>query len=145
MVTPGAQSLVTAILTDSWAQARTAMSTLWARYRGVHAAAEPDSVAIERAGAELELAKNQAITLAGDGPEADRAIRLHLFWAGYLAGQLAARPELAEAVKALPALFGQEPGATPAAGVVNTKTVSGTVRGNVVQSDDVSGGIIMGR
>jgi hypothetical protein len=117
----------------------------WARRRptldtGTYA--DPDPAAIEQAGHELEAARRQAIELAGDGPESDRAARMQLFWAGYLAGQLAARPELAGALAELPALLG---GGTPMSQTGNVyNSISGTVRGNVVQAGDI-GSITFGR
>lgn len=145
VVVPGAQSLVTAILTDSWNQARTALSKLWAHRRPADPAPGPDAAAVEKAGTELDLAREQAIRVAGEGPESERASRMELFWIGYLAGQLAARPELTEAVRVLPGMF--DTGAAPASATVavNTKTVSGTVKGNAIQADDVTGGINIGR
>lgn len=70
---------------------------------------------------------------------------MELFWIGYLAGQLAARPELTEAIQELPGLLGAGSGSAPVTVAVNTKSVSGTVRGNAIQADDVSGGINIGR
>lgn len=142
VVTPGAQSLATAILTDSWNQARTALARLWAHRR---TAPTPDLAALERAGAELDIARNQAITVAGNGPESEQASRMELFWIGYLAGQLAARPELSEAVQALPGVLGAGLAPAPGSGAVNNKTISGTVHGNAIQAGDVSGGINIGR
>ncbi|MEY9929892.1 hypothetical protein ABH926_004532 [Catenulispora sp. GP43] len=148
MVTPGAQSLVTAILTDSWAQVRTALSRLWAhRQSSSHASgpSEPDAAALQKAETELDVAKKQALIVGGNGPESERAARMEVFWIGYLAGQLAARPELAEAVQALPGLHGAQPDVSPTIVAVTSKTVSGTVHGNAVQADDVTGGIRFGR
>ena len=164
LVMPGAQSLVAAVLAESWGQTRTAIAKLWARGRGApgshpntntyvvsHAASpgtaaepdEPDAAAIEQAGHELDAARQQALDLAGDGSEADRAARMQLFWAGYLAGQLAARPELAYAVAQLPALLGAAQQASPSTTVHNT--ISGKVRGSALQTGDVHGDIIIGR
>jgi hypothetical protein len=146
LVTPGAQSLVAAILSDSWAQLRSALSRLWAR-RHADDAAGPDRAAIEHAGRELDAAREQALALAGaadSADPADRGARMQLFLAGYLAGQLAARPELADAVAALPALLGGD----PAAGASSTldssvvrNSITGTVRGNAVQARDIEGGV----
>jgi len=143
VVVPGAQSLVTAIVTDSWTQVRAAVSKLWARRKSPSPSPDAEAAAIEAAGAELDVAMRQAITVAGQGSESDRADRLELFWIGYLAGQLAARPELAQAIKELPALLGAS--TAPTTVTVANKDVSGTVHGNVVQADDVSGGIRFGR
>jgi hypothetical protein len=141
VVMPGAQSLVTAILTDSWGQVRTAVARLWARRQP--GSPDPDATALEQARRELDNARQQAVTLAGDGSEAERARRMELFWAGYLAGQVSARPELADAVGALPALLGGGRG-VPQATVTVSNTISGTVHGNVVQADDICGGIRFG-
>lgn len=140
---PGAQSLVTAIVTDSWSQVRTALSRIWARHRAEDGPSGPSVAALEAAGTELDLARQQALAVAGDGPETERADRMRLFWAGYLAGQIAARPELAEAVGGLPALLDAPRAASVT--ITNTKTFSGSARGNVVQADDVAGGINLGR
>lgn len=145
VITPGAQSLVTTVLTDSWHQARTALSRLWAHRRPADAAQGQDGAGLEQVGTQLDLARSQAIKVAGEGPEPERAARMELFWIGYLAGQLAARPELEVAIQALPGLLGTGPGPAPATVAVNTKTVSGTVHGNAIQADDVSGGINIGR
>lgn len=155
MVTPGAQSLVTAILADSWGQTRAALARLWARRHAAESAesaessegpnADPDAGALAEAGAELDLAMGQSIAVAGDGPESERAERMRLFWTGYLAGQLAARPELADIIGGLPRLTGTGLDAPSTSVTVNTKTLSGTVKGNAVQADDVSGGIRFGR
>lgn len=145
MVVPGAQSLVTAVVTDSWSQVRAALSKLWARRQSAKPSADPDAAELEAVGAELDLAMRQAMAVAGQGPEADRAGRMELFWIGYLAGQLAARPELGPVIKELPALVGAGPSVVPASLTVAKKDVSGTVHGNVVQADDVSGGISFGR
>jgi len=148
VIMPGAQSLVTAILTDTWNQAHTAIAKLWARRRAAPGAgtatyADPDPAAIEQAGHELEAARRQALELAGNGPESDRAARMRLFWAGYLAGQLAARPELAGALAELPALLGEGAPTTQTTNVHNT--ISGTVHGNAVQAGDIHGNITFGR
>jgi hypothetical protein len=133
--TPGAQSLVTAILTDSWTQARATVAKLWAR-------SHPAS-SIEQAVHELDTARRQALELAGDGPEADRAARMQLFWTGYLAGQASARPELASAFAELPALLRTGHRTSQTSTVHNT--ISGTVHGNAVQAGDIHGDITFGR
>lgn len=138
-VLPGAQSLVTAILTDSWTHVSSGLSRLWARRRPDAHGAEPDAAALEQAATELDLAKEQALALAGDGPEPERKARMELFWAGYLAGQLAGRAELAEAIRAIPALSAEQPGTT----IIHAKTsITFTGTGhNVIQTGDVSGGL----
>ena len=146
VVMPGAQSLVTAILTETWGQAHTAIARLWARRgsaSGISAYSEPDVSAIEQAGQELEVARQQALELAGSGSESDRAARMRLFWAGYLAGQLAARPELAEVLTQLPTLLGAGAPASQTTTVNNT--ISGTVHGSALQAGDIHGNITFGR
>jgi hypothetical protein len=145
VITPGAQSLVTAVLTDSWSQARAALSRLWAHRRPAGLAAGADSAALEHVGTQLDLARTQAIEVAGEGTEPERASRMEVFWIGYLAGQIAARPELAEAIQMLPGMLGAGSGSAPVTVAANSKTVSGTVHGNAIQADDVSGGINIGR
>jgi hypothetical protein len=138
LVTPGAQSLVTAILSDSWAHARSTLAQHWARRHSQGAGADAD--AVERAGRELEAARDQALALAGPADAAHGNERMRLFLAGYLAGQLAARPELADTVAALPALLGTGPTTT----TTNTYTLSGEAQ-NVVQSESITGGVYFGR
>lgn len=145
VIVPGAQSLVTAIVTDSWSQVRMALSKLWARRQLADKSPEPKHAELEAAGAELDLAMRQAIAVAGEGPESDRVRRMELFWIGYLAGQLAARPELGHAIEELPSLVGADPSATSTSVTMVNKNISGTVHGNAVQADDVSGGIRFGR
>jgi hypothetical protein len=125
---PGAQSLVTAILTDTWAQARTTVAKLWSRRGG-------GSGAVDQAGRELDAARSQALELAGSGTEAERADRMRLFWAGYLAGQAAARPELAAMFAELPTLLGAR--ASQASSFQNN--ISGSITGTAVQTGDIHG------
>lgn len=141
---PGAQSLVTAILTDSWSQTRAALARLWARRRPDEHTSASSAAEVEAAGAELDLAREQALLVSGEGPEPERAGRMELFWIGYLAGQLAARPELADPMRALPTVLAAQE-ATSHTTVVTNKAISGTVHGDVVQADDVSGGIRFSR
>jgi hypothetical protein len=146
LVMPGAQSLVTSILTETWGQTRTAIAKLWARRHnasGPSAYAEPNAAAIEHASHELDAARQQALELAGSGSESDRAARMQLFWAGYLSGQLAARPELADVLAQLPALLGAGAPTSQTTNVHNT--ISGTVHGNAVQAGDIHGNISFGR
>lgn len=135
---PGAQSLVTAILTDTWTQARAAVAKLWVRRH--------PATTLDQAGHQLEAARTQALELAGTGPEPDRAARMQLFWAGYLAGQAAARPELAAAFAELPKLLAAAaPQQSQTTTVTVTNTLSGTVHGNAVQANDIHGNITFGR
>jgi len=146
VVTPGAQALVTAILSDSWAHARSALAGRWARRTPANAAS-PGSEAVEDAGRELESARSVALALAGDGDAADRSARMELFLAGYLLGRLTARPDLAEAVAELPVLLGSSSSlatTSPGDAAPVHNVVTGTVRGNVVQARDIHGGVRFG-
>ena len=125
---PGAQSLVTAILTDTWAQARTIIAKLWSRRGG-------GSGALDQAGRELDAARGQALELAGSGTEAERADRMRLFWAGYLAGQAAARPELAAMFAELPTLLGAQASQAPSF----QNNITGKITGTAVQTGDIHG------
>ena len=156
LVLPGAQSLVSAVLSDTWDQARSALARLWARRHPGLARSNPDSGAdldavadadadadaVERAGRELDAVRAQAIELAGQGDRAARAARMELFLAGYLAGQLAARPEFAETVRALPDLLGAGAPYPGSGGTYNINT--GKVRGNIVQARDIQGDVRFG-
>jgi hypothetical protein len=148
LVMPGAQSLVTSILTDTWLQTRTAIAKSWARRRNAASPggyADPDPAAIDHASHELDTARQQALDLAGSGSEPDRAARMQLFWAGYLAGQLAARPELADVLAQLPALLGAGVPTSQTTNVHNTNTMSGTVHGPVIQVGNIQGSSTFGR
>lgn len=135
VVTPGAQSLVTAILTESWGQVRAAVARKWARRHRT-----PDAAAIEAAGRELDSARDQALALAGEGSDAERGARMQLFLAGYLAGQLAARPELADTVGLLPSLLASAVRAETAPEVSATyNSMSGTSSGIVIQAGRIGG------
>jgi len=155
---PGAQSLVSAILTDTWVQARSAVAKLLARRAPGHGAsadraaigsatidaaaidsAPIDPVAIDQAGRELDSARLQALELAGEGSEADRSARMQLFWAGYLAGQLSARPELAGAIAALPGLLASSAPVSQSTTVRNS--FDGTSSGIVIQVGNLHGGV----
>jgi hypothetical protein len=125
---PGAQSLVTAILTDTWAQARTTVAKLWSRRGG-------GSGALDQASRELDAARSQALELAGSGTEAERADRMRLFWAGYLAGQAAARPELAAMFAELPTLLSARTSQAPSF----QNNITGKITGTAVQTGDIHG------
>lgn len=138
IVMPGAQSLVSTIVGEAWSHACSTMSRLWASSRSQNDRADETSSA-EEYSRQFEAAREQSIALAGAGTEADRVARMELFWAGYLAGQIASRPELADRVSSLPALLG-EPGQSPAAKTVHN-TISGTVHGKSIQAGDINGNI----
>jgi hypothetical protein len=142
LVTPGAQSLVAAILSDSWVQVRSALSRRWTRDHHAGAAPEAPAIAVERAGRELDSARDQALALAGTGDAAQRGERMQLFLAGYLAGQLAARPELAEIIAELPSLLGSGTRGSSTATTVHN-SFSGHAR-NVVQTGDIEGDLTIG-
>lgn len=140
--------MVTAVLSDTWEQARSALARLWARRHPGPAGTDPGSAAalddgaVERARRELDAVREQAIELAGQGDEAVRAARMELFLAGYLAGQLAARPELAETVRTLPDLLGAGAPYPGSGEVYNLNT--GKVRGSIVQARDIHGDVHFG-
>lgn len=113
---PGAQSLVTAILTDGWTHVRDALARRWSRQTG-----ETQSD-IER---RLDTAHRQAEGM-GDGEAVQRA-----YWAGYLAAVLAERPTLLDVVRDLPDLPDLH------------NTNSGTVT-TLVQARDIHGDIRFG-
>lgn len=121
VIVPGAQSLVTAMLTDAWSSARALVARRWGR-SGEH----PADVELR-----LEQAKEQSLTLAGS--DGDRQGRLEAYWAGYLAGLLAERPELVGAVRELAS------GGLSEATTQNSNT--GTVHGHLLQARDINGGV----
>lgn len=116
---PSAQSLVTAMLTDGWAQVRDALARRWSRQTG-EAPAD-----VER---RLDTAHQQA-----EGLGEDEAVQ-RAYWAGYLAAVLAERPALLDVIRDLP-------GPTDRPDVHNTN--SGTVT-TLVQARDIHGGITFG-
>lgn len=126
LVLPGAQALVTQILSDGWAQAR---GWLARRLRRPEDAPEAD---IEL---RLDAAQAQTAALAVPGEVPPRAL-LEAYWAGYLAALVGEHPELAAAVAGLAA-----PSAGRPADESNVNSVTGTVTGNLVQAHDIQGGI----
>jgi hypothetical protein len=127
VVFPGAQSLVSAMLSDAWAGTRAVIARRWGR--GSHR---------ETAQAEsrLEDGRTQALALAGDGPARDAI--LAAYWAGYLAALLAERPDLLDAVRDLGAPT-QPAAAVSRSEVHNSNT--GTVHGKLLQAGDIHGDI----
>lgn len=126
MIIPGAQSVVTAILGDTWTTLRSALAHRWGR------GSAEETQAIEH---RLDDGRRQALALAGDGP--DQKARLEVFWAGYLAGLLAERPDLGEVLQEL-----------AAGSAVDTRSSThnsntGTVHGNLLQAGDVHGNITL--
>ena len=116
-VLPGAQSLVTEILSDGWAQARAWLAQRWSRHTGTSQAD------LER---RLDDAREQSASFFA----ADRAA-LEAYWAGYLAALIGEHPGLAASLRE------SRPGVS--------NTVSGTVTGNVIQAGTIEGGISFGR
>lgn len=137
LVMPGAQSLVTAILTDGWAQVRDTLANLWTRHRSVAALDNPAALASSRQ--EWDSARGQSLALPNHGTDEERRDRMQAFWAGYLAGQLAARPDLSNALGELPRLLGPDRRIDQADSVTNT--ISGSVFGTALQARDIRGDI----
>jgi len=121
VIAPAAQSLVTAMLSDTWGTVRATIARRWGR----DAARTKD---VER---RLEEARERALMLGG--PDDDQQGRLEAFWAGYLVGLLGERPELADSLQEL------IPSQLPAANTRNSNL--GTVRGSLIQARDVNGSI----
>jgi hypothetical protein len=152
VVLPGAQSVVSAILADTWSAARNKVARLWAKHQGAVAGpGEADGTAAEReierfdqASTELDLACRQSLEIAGSGSPEDRAARMSLFWAGYLAAQAQARPALAEALAELPALLGGRE-VTQHRTTVTHNEFSGTASGPVLQIGHIEGDSTIGR
>lgn len=122
LVLPGAQSLVTAMLGDTWKSVRSALARRWG-----HGQDDQTAVAEQH----LEQARSQALVLAGDG--AEQQVRLEVFWAGYLAGLLAERPDLADTVQTLAARPESD------GGIHNSN--SGTVHRSMLQARDIDGDV----
>ncbi|MEU6557187.1 hypothetical protein ABZ915_44230 [Streptomyces sp. NPDC046915] len=122
IVTPGAQSLVAAILADGWQRARSALAARWSRGTG-----EPQ--------AEIERRLDEACP-APDAESTDPAVRralLQAHWTAFLLTAVTERPELLDVVRQL--------GGQADDRVHNTN--SGTVT-TLVQSRDIHGGITFG-
>jgi hypothetical protein len=127
VVLPGAQSLVNAILTDGWTQARGALARRWSKQ---------GSISRTAAEQRLDAGHEQSLVLAGEG-EGQRA-RLEMYWAGYLAGLATDRAELLDVIREL--------AASPAS-AARTTTVRNSNTGNVrtlLQLGDAHGGISIG-
>lgn len=125
IVVPGAQSLVSAILTDGWAQIRGALARRWSK-RG--------SISQEVAEQRLDAGHKQSLIVAGNGE--DQHTRLEAYWAGYLAGLAADRADLLDAIRELGA-----PSVPSSRDVHNSNT--GSV-GTLLQLGDVHGDISIG-
>jgi hypothetical protein len=127
---PGAQALVTQILSDGWGQARAWLSKRLSRDDG------PAQADLER---QLDIANAQASSLAvpeaGINPGAARRMVLEAYWAGYLAALAGEHPEYTAALTELAA-------GRPAATTANS--VTGTVTGNVLQAGRIEGSVHFG-
>jgi hypothetical protein len=109
------------MLSDTWGAVRSAIARRWGR----------DAARTTDVEQRLESARKQALALGGQ--DGDRQARLEAFWAGYLAGLLGERPDLADALQELTS------SENPASGTRNSNT--GTVRGSLIQARDVNGNI----
>jgi hypothetical protein len=133
VVLPGAQALVTQILSDGWAHVRGWLAKHLSRADG------PSQAELER---RLDTASVQARTLPV--PEADvpaavaQRMVLEAYWTGYLAALAGEHPDFAAALADLPEIQGTHPAAT------TTNSVTGTVTGNVLQAGHVEGGVHFG-
>jgi hypothetical protein len=126
VVLPGAQALVTQIISEGWAQART-----WLSRRLGHADATL-AADMER---RLDAAQVQAAALTVPAAFPQRVI-LEAYWAGYLAALTGEDPEFAAAIAGLaPPLADHTPSPR------NVNSVTGTVTGNLVQAHDIDGGV----
>jgi hypothetical protein len=133
IVLPGAQALVTQILSDGWAQARG-----WLARRLGHADG-PTLTDMER---RLDTANAQANGLpvpeGSVGAAAARRMVLEAYWTGYLAALAGEHPDFAAALTELALERAPQPAAT------TTNSVTGTVTGPVVQADRIEGGVHFG-
>ncbi len=143
VVVPGAQSVVTAILTDTWKAARAVLERAWTRSHGQQGAGEGERGG--QAGHELDVVRRQSLEIAGQGSAQEREMRMGLFWAGYLAAQANAHPELVELLAELPALLAGNAGGPVSTSTSTHNTLSGTVHGSVVQTGSVQGSITFGK
>ncbi len=128
MVLPGAQSLVTAILTDGWTHVRTVLAHRWSRQTN-----EPRTDVENR----LDAAHTQASEMTADHGDNEQAL-LQAYWAGYLAAVLAERPALLDLLRDLHGTL-----TAPDTTTFVHNTNSGTVTA-LVQGRDISGGITFG-
>ncbi len=127
VVLPGAQSLVSAILADGWAQVRDALARRWSK---------KGTITQQTAQQRLDAGHDHALMVTGDG--GDRQARLEAYWAGYLAGLAVGQGDLLEAIRELTAA----PASCPQGSIVrNTNT--GTA-GTLLQLGDVHGNITIG-
>lgn len=131
LILPGAQSLVSQILSDGWTQART-----WLASRLVHPG-NVDRADFERQlDAAHDLANGIPVPASGMPAETARRLVLDAYWAGYLDALSRTRPEM---VRVLTELTGHAATAAPDQTTINSLT--GKVAGNVVQAGNIQGGI----
>lgn len=124
IVVPGAQSLVSAILTDGWTQVRSALARRWSR---------KNTITQDQAEQRLESGHDASLLVADES--ANKREILEAYWAGYLAGLAAEHTDLLDAVRELASPPAQSPHSTA---VHNSNT--GTV-GTLLQLGDVHGDI----
>lgn len=127
VVLPGAQSLVSAILTDGWAQVRGALARRWSKKGSIS-----QDVAEQR----LDTGHESSLLVAGDGE--DRRALLEAYWAGYLAGMAADRADLLDVIREL-----GSPSAQSSQGTAVHNSNTGSVR-TLLQLGDVHGDITIG-
>jgi hypothetical protein len=131
LILPGAQSLVSQILSDGWVQVRSWLS------RRLSSSENPEQTEIVR---QLDIANEQAdaLPIPESGVSAETAHRLVLeaYWAGYLAALAGSHPELTTMLAEF-----AERGATASPTSAPVNSVSGTVSGHVVQAEHIDGGV----
>lgn len=131
LILPGAQTLVSQILSDGWVQARA-----WLARRLGHAEGSKSAGGVQAdLERRLDTAQAQTAALAAPGVAPQRAL-LEAYWAGYLAALVGEHPELAAIVAGLAA-----PAVDHSADQGTVNSVTGTVTGNLVQARDIHGGI----
>jgi hypothetical protein len=134
LVLPGAQALVSQILSEGWAHARA-----WLVRRLGHAdGAERSDAAKSDLERRMDTAHAQATALTAAEAVPPRAI-LEAYWAGYLAALIGERPEFASVLAELAASSNR-----PADKGTVVNSVTGTVSGNLVQAQDIHGGVRFG-
>lgn len=129
LVIPGAQALVTQILSEGWTQTRQWFARQLKR-RG-----DSPQLEIEH---RLEKAHIQACALMDPSRVGASGARplLEAYWTGYLAALVDEHPEL---VSILEELAVSVTGGTANSGISNS--VTGAVTGNVIQAGNIEGGV----
>jgi hypothetical protein len=130
---PGAQALVTQILSDGWATAR---GWLAKRLTGADGPVQAD---LER---RLDTANAQAgglpVLEAGVPAAVAQRMVLEAYWTGYLAALAGESPDFAAALARLAGERGVQAART------TSNIVTGTVTGNVLQAGHIEGGVHFG-